>query len=178
MAWPWITGLAVVICWILLNGITALSNAEKLPSAAFRFYDQVYTWYRTDKVWTGTWTNEGDIDARNQPNIYVDLDLLVQDHRVQGTISSGPQHDSIPLEFVLVEGSVIGDGLDVVAFDYFQGIPKRIATFKITRINSKGLDQIKVVTTWQAMPLFPKEANLWRSGETRLLNTPEKNREG
>jgi hypothetical protein len=169
-AWPWVTGFAVVIGWILLNGVSALSNAEKLPSAASRFYDNVSTWYRTDQEWTGKWTNEGDIDARHQPDIYVDLDLLVQDRSVQGTIGSGPQRDAIPLQFVLVEGAVIGDALDVLAFDYFQGVPKRIATFKITRIESGGLDQIKVVTTWQAQPWFPKETTLWRAGETELLS--------
>lgn len=168
-AWPWVTGLAVVASWILINGVSALSNAEKLPSAASRFYSKVSTWYHTDQAWTGKWTNEGDIDVRFQPDIYVDLDLLVLDHSVQGTISSGPQRDAIPLQFVLVEGAVIGDTLDVLAFDYFQGVPKRIANFKITRIESDSLDQIKVVTTWQAQPWFPKETILWRTGETGLL---------
>lgn len=169
-AWPWVTGFAVVIGWILLNGISALSNAEKLPSAASRFYDRVSTWYHTDQEWTGKWTNEGDMDARHQPEIYVDLDLLVLDRSVQGTIGSGLQRDATPLQFVLVEGAVVGDTLDVLAFDYFQGVPKRIATFKITRIEADGLDQIKVVTTWQAQPWFPKETTLWRTGETELLS--------
>ena len=174
-AWPWVTGLAVVISWILLNGVSALSNAEKLPSAASRFYTKVSTWYHTDQEWTGKWTNEGDIDARFQPDIFVDLDLLVLDNSVQGTIGSGPQRDAIPLQFVLVEGVVIGDTLDVLAFDYFQGVPKRIATFKITRIESDVSDQIKVVTTWQSQPWFPKETTLWRTGDTDLLPKEQAN---
>lgn len=171
--WPWVTGLALVISWVLLNGITALSNSEKLPSAVSSFYDKLVTWYRTDQYWTGKWTNEGVVDARDQPDIYVDLDLLVQNRAIQGTISSGPQRNSTPLQFVLLEGAVVGDTLDALAFDYFQGIPARIATFKITRVDSDGLSQIKVVTTWQAQPWFPKETVLWRSGETGLLATPE-----
>lgn len=109
------------------------------------------------------------MDIRDQPDIYVDLDLLVQDRGVQGTISSGLQREAIPLEFVLVEGAVTGDTLGVLAVDYFQGVRTRIATFKITRIESTGPKQIKVVTTWQAEPWFPKEAILWRTGETELL---------
>ena len=168
-AWPWVTGLAVVTSWVLLNGVSALSNVEKLPSAASRLYSKVSTWYHTDQDWTGKWTNEGDIDARYQPDIYIDLDLLVLDRSVQGTIASGPQRDAIPLQFVLVEGAVVDDTLDVLAFDYFQGVPKRIATFTITRIESDSTDQINVVTTWQAQPWFPKKATLWREGETDLL---------
>jgi hypothetical protein len=167
--WPWVTGFAVVISWILLNGITSLSNAEKLPSAASRLYSKVSTWYHTDQEWTGKWTNEGEIDARFQPDIYVDLDLLVLDRSVQGTIGSGPQRDAIPLQFVLVEGAVMGGTLEVLAFDYFQGVPKRIATFKITRIESDSLNQIKIVTTWQSQPWFPKETTLWRMGDTDLV---------
>lgn len=169
--WPWITGITVIISWVLLNGITALSNAEKLPSAASSFYGKFVTWYKTDQQWTGKWTNEGNVDARDQPEIYVNLDLLVQNHTVQGTISSGPQQNSTPFEFVLLEGSVINSSLDVLAFDYFQGIPKQIATFKITRVNSEGL---KVVTTWQALPWFPKETVLWREGDTELLAVQQK----
>lgn len=164
------TVLAAVISWMLLNGISALSNAEMLPSAVSHFYAKISTWYHTDQEWTGKWTNEGDIDARFQPDIYVDLDLLVLDRNVQGTIiSSWAQRDVIPFQFVLVEGNVIGNTLEVLAFDYFQGIPKCIATFKITRIKSDASDQIKVVTTWQAQPWFPKETTLWRTGETDLL---------
>jgi hypothetical protein len=168
-AWPWVTGLAIVTSWVLLNGVSALSNAEKLPSAASRLYNRVSTWYHVDQEWTGKWTNEGDIDARYQPDIYIDLDLLVLDRSVQGKIGSGQQRDAIPYEYVLVEGSVRGDTLDILAFDYFHGIPKRIATFKITRIGSDTSDQIKVVTTWQAQPWFPKETTLWRAGETDML---------
>jgi hypothetical protein len=140
-----------------------------LPSAAYRFYSNISTWYHTDQDWTGKWTNEGDVDARYQPDIYVDLDLLILDRSVQGTIGTEPQRDAIPLEFVLVEGAVIGDTLDVLAFDYFQGVPKRIATFKISRVESDTSDQIKLVTTWQAQPWFPKQTTLWRAGETDLL---------
>lgn len=123
----------------------------------------------TEQEWTGKWTNEGDIDARFQPDIYVDLDLLVLDGSVQGTISSGPQRDAIALQFVLIEGADVGGTLDVLAFEYFQGVPERIATFKVTRIESGASDQIAVVTTWQAQPWFPKETILWRTGETGLL---------
>ena len=75
--------------------------------------------------------------------------MLVQDRGVQGTISSGPQRNAIPLQFVLVEGAVTGNSLDALAFDYFQGVPKRIETFKISRVEAKGTNQIRVATTWQ-----------------------------
>lgn len=172
-AWPWVTAILVVCGWILMNGITALDNAGKLPSATASLYEKVSLWYRTDKDWTGRWTNEGDVDARNQPDVYVDLDILVQNGLVQGTISSGRQQESIPLQFVLLEGSVNDDTLDVLAFDFFQGYSKRIATFKITKLDSGGLDQINVVTTWQAESWFPEETILWRSGESEFLSTQD-----
>lgn len=164
--WPWVTGLAVIASWVLLNGITALSNAEKLPSAVSGFYEKFVTWYQTNQRWTGKWTYEGNVDARDQPDIYVDLDLLVQNHTVQGTIGSGPKQKGTPFKFVLIEGSVVGDSPDVQPFDYFQGVPKRIATFKITRVDPENL---KIVTTWQALPWFPKDTVLWRAGDTELL---------
>ena len=123
-AWIWVTGIAIVISWVLLNGIAALSNAERLPSAISGLHDKISTWYHIDQEWTGKWTNEGDLDARYQPDIYVDLDLLVQE---------------------------------------------RIATFKITRIGSDDVYQIKLATTWQVQSWFPEETTLWRNGETELL---------
>lgn len=168
-AWIWVTGIAIVISWVLLNGIAALSNAERLPSAISGLYDKISKWYHIDQEWTGKWTNEGDLDARYQPEIYVDLDLLVQDSGVQGTISSGRQRDTIPIQFVLIEGTAFDDMLDVHAFDYFQGVPERIATFKITRIGSDDVYQIKLATTWQVQSWFPEETTLWRTGETELL---------
>ena len=174
-AWIWVTAFALVVSWVLLNGVDALSNAEKLPAAISSLYAKVSTWYRTDQEWTGKWSNEGEVDIRFQPDAYVDIDLLVQDGSVQGTISSQQQRDDIPLQFVLIEGAVVDDVLDVLAFDYVQGVRSRIATFKITRVASDGLDQIKVVTTWQALPWFPEETTMWRVGSTELLSKERAN---
>jgi hypothetical protein len=172
-AWPWITGTAIVIGWILMNGVTAISNAERLPSAVARIHTKASNWYHTDHNWTGLWTNEGEIDARSQQEIYVDLDLLVQTNGVQGTIASIPQRNAISFEYVLVEGTVTDDTLNLLAYDYFQGVRKELARFKVSHIQSKELDQIKIVTTWQSQPWYPKEAVLWRVGETKLLPEPE-----
>jgi len=163
----------VAIGWILMNGVTAIDNAERLPSAISRLHTKASNWYHTDQSWTGYWTNEGEIDARYQQSIYVDLDLLVQSDGVQGTITSVPQSEAIPFEYVLVEGAVSGDTLNLLAYDYFQGIRKEIATFSVTRIKAEGLDQIKLTTIQQSQPWYPKEATLWRSGETKLLPEPE-----
>lgn len=160
--------------WILLNGVTAMSNLSKLPLAAASLYEQAATWYHTDQTWTGKWTNVGSVDARDQPEFYVDLDLLVYDNNVSGTVTSGPLQDFMPLESVLIEGSVNDDTLDVLAYDHIQGIPKRIATFKITRLGPKSENLIKVITTWQAIPFFTKETILWRAGETEMLPKQEK----
>jgi len=167
--WPWVTGTAVVIGWFLLNGITAIRNAELLPLEISRLYTKACNWYHTDQEWTGYWTNEGEIDARSQHSIYVDLDLLVQSDGVQGTITSVLQSEAIPFEYVLVEGESDGDSLKIRAFDHFQGIHKEIATFSVARIKSEDLEQIKLTTIWQSQPWYPKEAVLWRTGETKLL---------
>lgn len=115
------------------------------------------------------WTNEGEIDARYRQDIYVDLDLVVQSGGVGGTIASGPQRDAIPLEYVLVQGTVVGKNLELLAYDYFQGHRREIAKFNVSRIDSDELDQIKLVTTWQSQSWFPKEATLWRNGDSKLL---------
>ncbi|WP_147300299.1 hypothetical protein [Paraperlucidibaca baekdonensis] len=167
--WPWITVCAVIVSWFLLNGTTALSNAEHLPASLSRSYNKVASWYHTDQDWSGKWTNEGEIDARYRQSDLIDLDLLVQGRSVSGTVSSGPQQDAIPLQLVLIEGAIVGQSLDVLAFDYFQGVPKRIATFKITRVGEADSEQLKVATIWQAQPWFPKEATLWRAGPSALL---------
>lgn len=167
--WPWITGTAVVVAWVLLNGLTAISNAERFPSAISRLYTKASIWFQTDQEWTGMWTNEGEIDARYRQDIYVDLDLVVQSGGVGGTIASGPQRDAIPLEYVLVQGTVAGKNLELLAYDYFQGHRREIAKFNVSRIDSDELDQIKLVTTWQSQPWFPKEATLWRNGDSKLL---------
>ena len=86
----------MAIGWILMNGVTAIDNAERLPSAISRLHTKASNWYHTDQSWTGYWTNEGEIDARYQQSIYVDLDLLVQSDGVQGTITSVPQSEAIP----------------------------------------------------------------------------------
>lgn len=166
--WPWITGFTVLVGWGFLNGVTALSNAEKLPSAMKRAYEKASNWFHTDQEWTGAWTNEGNVDARDQPSISLALDLLVMDRSVQGTISSGPQRNVIPLEFVLVEGTLVNGTLELVAFDYFNGIPKRIATLQAKRIEYGDQDQVEVQTTWQAQPWFPEKTILWRAGPGKL----------
>lgn len=171
--WPWIAGGAVIISWVLLNGVTALSNAERLPADISRIYKEIVTWYQTDQDWTGKWSNEGDVGYSHEGSIYVTLDLLVRGRSVQGTISSGPQQKAIPLEFVLLEGAVTNDTLDVLAFDFFQGKPMRIATFKISAIESKGLSKIKLTTIWQSQPWFPKETELWSIGKTDLISEQE-----
>lgn len=114
------------------------------------------------------WTNEGEIDVRYRQDIYVDLDLVVQSGGVGGTIASRPQRDAIPLDYVLVQGSVVGKNLEILAYDYFQGHHKEIAKFTVSR-SSNDLGQIKLVTTWQIQPWFPEEATLRRSGDSRLL---------
>lgn len=156
--------------WILVQGPTALDNAHILPAKLGDTYQDVVDWYHTDGKWTAKWSNEGEVDARNQPGVYVNLDLLVYDDGASGNISSSNFPASFPLEFMLIEGTKTENVIRVRVYDYFQGIPKDVARLQIERTSDGETPTIRVKTLWQAMPLFPTEIDLWKVGESEMLS--------
>ena len=174
--WPFYAGLGAVLAWFLVYSTTAISNLQALPSGTRGLFHILSTWYHTDYEWTGQWTNIGEVDARFQQNSEIDLDLLVQDDSVQGTIASDGIRKRLPLTFVLVEGALKGDLIDAVVFDYVSGEPKLFAKIVISKINYGDGAALKLTTKWQAAPFLPQEAVLWRTGPTRLLDDPDQSK--
>jgi len=168
--WVRVIAAMSLLGWILVQGPTALDNAHVLPTKIGATYHALVDWYHTDGKWTAKWSNEGDIDARNQPDVYVNLDLLVYDDGASGTISSSNFPASFPLEFMLIEGDRREGVIYVRVYDYFQGIPKDVARLKIDKTSEGDTPTIRIKTLWQTTPLFPLQADLWKVGESEMLS--------
>lgn len=157
--WFRVAAATSVVSWLLLNGPTAIDNVQVLPSKIKSTYSNVVDWYHTDRAWSARWTNEGEIDARYQPNIYVDLDVVVYDDAVSGSITSSKFPIGFPLDSVLIQGEKISaDKIRFEAFDYLGGSRTSLANFEAEIVEGKAY--VRLLS--QATPLFPSHAELWK----------------
>lgn len=167
--WFRVAAATSLVSWLLLNGPTAIDNVQVLPSKIQSTYAKVVDWYHTDSVWTAKWTNEGEIDARYQPDIYVGLDVLVYDDAVSGSITSSKFPKGFPLDSVLIQGEkVSGNKIRFEAFDYVGGLRTSFAKFEAEIVSGK----VDIRLIWQAMPIFPSHAELWKESTLEMADMP------
>ena len=134
--WPWIAVTGLLLGWILLNGITALSNLEQFPSATRKSLNQYLSWYYDDAGWTGVWSSkaEGYVDYEELSPIDVRIEMKVEQGQIDGVISSPEICKTFPLfDFVLIEGMVSGDSIDAVAYDYIGGHRRDFVKVRLTK---------------------------------------------
>ncbi|MDP2111204.1 MAG: hypothetical protein Q8N48_07655 [Thiobacillus sp.] len=169
--WLKLVALAGLIGWVLLNGPTAIDNLQILPSKIQSAFSKVQGWYHTDSVWTAKWTNEGEIDIRYQPDVYMDLDIIVSDDGVGGTITSSKfLENNFPFDFMLIRGEQVNDNkIQLSAYDYIGGVLIDFAKLEGEIVTTEGVSIIHLRTIWQAIPIFPLQTELWRASASEQM---------
>lgn len=132
-AWLVISIIGAGLIWLLANGLTILTNAEKLPTEAERVYGEFLSWHHDDKEWQGVWSaySDGYIDFSEMDVSDVDYILYLQaEHGViDGAFSTKTICKTVPmLDYLLLEGKTDGDTASITAYDFIDG--KRINFFR------------------------------------------------
>jgi hypothetical protein len=171
--WFRIAAVTSIVSWLLLNGPTAIDNLQILPSKIQSAYSTARDWYYTDSTWTGKWINEGEIDARYQPDVYVGLDVLVYDSSVSGSITSSQFPKNFPLDSMLIRGEkVSANKIRFDVFDYIGGLPIDFAKLEAEIVvTTDGVPIIHIKPLWQAMAIFPLHAELWKATDPEMVNS-------
>lgn len=133
--WVILTALGAVLGFVLLQGPTALQNAERLPSDIERVTGRFLSWYYDDKAWNGIWSAkpEGYADAGDMSLSDSDLmlNLVVEYGKVGGDLSTKAICKINPMfDFLMLEGKISGDTATILAFDFIGG--KRENFFRFT----------------------------------------------
>ena len=161
-AWPWVTATFVLAGWVLLNGVTALTNLEQLPTTARRSLDRYLSWYHNDAEWSGVWSTaaEGYVDFVQLSAVDVRIEMNVAQGRIDGTIASPSLCKFLPMfDFVLLEGNVRGKTIEAVAYDFIGG--KRQNFFQV-RMRLDGAETMIVEPIEGYVELLPNAAKIRR----------------
>jgi hypothetical protein len=158
-------GLIGLIAWVLLNGVTALQNAEQLPGAIAKTRDSILSGYYDDSSWTGVWSSilEGYVDSGDVilSDVDVYLQLLTAQGMVDGTIATRKLCVALPfaMDGVLFKGSVNGKGIEGVAYDYVGGKEVQLAIVSIKR-DQKDASVLTVHVSQDRLDSFPQVARI------------------
>lgn len=171
--------ISSLLSFVLLSGPTAIDNVQILPGKIKTAYASFKVWYHTDHIWTGQWTNEGDLDPRFQPEIHIHLNIEVYDDAVSGSIISSEFPSNHPLsKGLLIRGEKIDDNnIRINVFDFIDGTETDFGNIEAKIIRTDDSQTIHIKTIWQAIRLFPAESTLWRVNNesiSRLGATKEK----
>lgn len=129
--------IVTIVAWTLLNGVTALQNAEQLPDAYYKTRDSILSRYYNDSSWTGVWSSnpEGYVDSADVALSSVDvyLQLRTAQGAVEGTIATKKLCGILPfaMDGVLFTGKVSGKAIYGSAYDYIGGKQVQLAFVSI-----------------------------------------------
>lgn len=173
---PWMTkavtraqaigaAIATFLAWVLLNGVTALQNAEQLPDAYIKTRDSILSRYYNDSSWTGVWSSnpEGYIDTGDVTLSSVDiyLQLRAAQGSVEGTIATRNLCTQLPfaMDGVLFKGEVSGKAVRGLAYDYIGGKQVQLALVSIKQ-DAEDPSILTVHVTEDGLRAFPSEARI------------------
>lgn len=134
--WILLRAIMAVLGWFAANAVSALENLEKLPTTADRVYGKAVSWYYEDSAWTGVWSinSEGFMDQVELSLVDVRIEMMTERGVVDGSISSPGLCKLLPLSaYVLLEGKVIGDKVQAIAYDYIGGERKNLFQVEVYR---------------------------------------------
>lgn len=168
--------LVALLAWILLNGVTALQNAEQLPDAFVKTRDSILTRYYDDSSWTGVWSSnpEGYVDSEDfiLSNIDVHVQLQTGQGKVDGMIATHKLCTKLPfaMDGVLFRGEVSGDKVQGVAYDYIGGKEIQLALITIER-DSHNPSILTVHAADDVLESIPLEARIRRDFNKKAMDT-------
>ncbi len=167
--------IVVSIAWVLLNGITALENAEHLPTAYVKTRDSLLSWHYDDASWTGVWSNnpEGYTDSEDVTLSAVDVYLQIHTAQgtVDGTIATQELCRRLPfaMDGVLFKGKVSGNMVHGLAYDFIGGKRVNLAFVSILQ-DSEDPSILTVQVTDNANDAFPSQARIRRDFNKRPMD--------
>lgn len=128
-----ITGIAGVVGFILLQGPTALSNAQVLPGKVTETIGMTRSWYYDDAKWSGVWSDmvEGVIGGTPVSRLEVYMTIDVKEGVASGTISTKEICKALPYNFIHFRGVISSDELRGEAYDWFSGQEKTVFKFRM-----------------------------------------------
>lgn len=167
--------LVTSLAWFLLNGVTALQNAEQLPDAYTKTRDSILSRYYDDSSWTGVWSSnpEGYVDSEDVQLSDVDvyLELHTGQGNVDGTIATHKLCTRLPFATngILFKGKVSGNGVQGIAYDYIGGKEVQLASIKIHR-DSNDSSILLVNVGNDALESLPLKARIRRDFNREPFN--------
>jgi hypothetical protein len=162
VGWAIVYGTAGVVFVFLLNAPELLKNLRILPEEVSTTIAQYESWVYEDAEWTGNWSSypEGIVDMEDMHLSDTDLKITIwaTQGRLDGTIVNKAVCKIVPLQWILLSGSVSGNGADVMAWDIRQGKKTRYAQLTFSRDG----DILTVKSTLDPAGLFPTEVRIGR----------------
>ena len=128
-----LTGLAGVLAFVLLQGPSALSNAQVLPGKVVETVSMMRSWYYEDAKWSGAWSDmvEGVVGGTPVSRREVYMTIEVKEGEASGTISTKEICKALPYNFIHFRGKISSGELHGEAYDWFWGQEKTAFTFRM-----------------------------------------------
>lgn len=162
MGWAIVYGLGTAIFVFLLNAPELLKNLRILPEEVSTTTAQYEAWVYEDAEWTGNWSSfpEGIVDMEDMRLSDTDLKITIwaTQGRIDGTITNSAVCKAVPLDWLLLSGSVSGNEADVMVWDVVAGKKARFAQL----VFSRDADILTVKATVDPAGLFPTEVRIGR----------------
>lgn len=134
--WQYLTGVVIVVGWILMNSPVVLSNLIILPEKIREVTSSFKKWYYEDHEWHGIWSTkaEGDLIDLNLSESDVRIEIIMDQGGAGGTIGSPALCKTFPIwDYVQFEGEIKGGKLYGTAWDIIRGMRTSFFTFVVER---------------------------------------------
>lgn len=129
--------ISTVVYFVLKDGPTMLSNAEKLPAAIVSVKEKFLGWYYEDEAWSGMWSasREGDTEDLKLSDVDLRIDIDSKQGQIGGTIATKTICQALPVfDFLLVEGSISGSNkAEILVYDWVGGKRTKFARLTLRR---------------------------------------------
>lgn len=136
--WFLVSGIAVVIFTLILNGPTILQNIRIMPAEIRTTLDQYLSWIHEDAEWTGQWSTfpQGIVDMEDMKlsdGVDLKLHLISENGELGGEISTEAICKKVPFDFLMIRGKVNGRTARVTVWDIVGGRKVDFADIDLVR---------------------------------------------
>jgi hypothetical protein len=168
---------AALLIWVLQAPASINSFFAEAPKAI----ENVATWWNLDKQFTGTWSNEANIDIPPDDVRLMGLDgapiaieLRVYGGTVDGYVITGGLGKHWMRNQALIAGNVVGGKIEGYVYDFHDGKREKMALIEITHSTGDQGDFLYIKALDQPIQFLPDEGRVYRV-EASYMPTVELN---
>lgn len=159
---------AAALIWVLQAPASVNSFFAEGPKAV----ENVATWWNLDKQFTGTWSNEVNVDIPPDDVRLMGLDgapiaieLRVYGGSVDGYVITGGLGKNWLQNKALVAGNLINGKIEGYVYDFHGGKREKMALIEITHSTGEQGEFLYIKTLDQPMQFLPDEGRVYRVDE-------------